>query len=389
MLQMAGVLEVQAAKLRRDALSMLLGTISDTATTNLWKLLEHFFGVAEDPEETEAAEASSLANLLKAQREEREHDRATTAEVIFQCKQQQEADSTPTSSQQPMEQPTGAAKCKKTLKEKKTIKSDDDYPNKCSLAEAQLYFPTCQDTMHQTGVADSWIGERIKLGGYKGCYPCQGENCDYVAQTRGVLCSHVRRVHLGIAIGCRLCPEKCWWQARTWAEHMDKSHADLPRYEVVTSGANVVSTTEDEAKDEGGELYISEETIIVPAPGTASIKQEAPEPPSDHDEPEEPADQVPKQRKLSEENKEALGAGAQCIRADPAIPKGSGAPLPKITGICYKKQQPEDEDQAAAWVYLYKSVQNTVHSIKKYLTTRVFPLKTLINPDQDCLIPSH
>ena len=342
MLQMAGVLEVQAAKLRKDALSMLLGTISGTTTTNLWKLLEHFFGVDKDPEETMAAEASFLANLLKAQREERERDRAATAEVIYQRKQQQEADSTPSSSQQPIEQPTGAAKRKKTLKEKKTTKSDDDYPNKCSLAEAQLFFPTCLDTMHQTGVADSWIGERIKLGGYKGCYPCLGEICEYVAQTRAVLCSHVRRVHLRITIGCRLCPEKCWWQARTWAEHMDKSHAGLPRYEVITSGANVMSTTGDETKEEG-ELYISEETIVVPAPGLVTIKQEAPEPPSDHDEPEEPDDHVPKRQKLSEENKEALEAGAQCIRADPVDPKRSGAPLPKIIGIRYKKEQPEDE----------------------------------------------
>ena len=35
MLQMSGVLEVQVAKLRRDALHMLLGTISGTATSNL------------------------------------------------------------------------------------------------------------------------------------------------------------------------------------------------------------------------------------------------------------------------------------------------------------------------------------------------------------------
>ena len=66
MLQMAGVLEGQATKLRRDALRLLLGTVSRTATSNLWKLPEHFFSVDEDPEEARAAEASSLANLLKA-----------------------------------------------------------------------------------------------------------------------------------------------------------------------------------------------------------------------------------------------------------------------------------------------------------------------------------
>ena len=66
MLQYSGVLEVQAAKLRRDALRVLLGAICGSATSNLWKLLESFFGVAEDPEEEKAAEVSSLASALRA-----------------------------------------------------------------------------------------------------------------------------------------------------------------------------------------------------------------------------------------------------------------------------------------------------------------------------------
>ena len=70
MLQMSGVLEVQAAKLRRDALCMLLGTILGMATSNLWRLLEHFFGIAKEPDEEKAAEASLLISLLKAQKEE-------------------------------------------------------------------------------------------------------------------------------------------------------------------------------------------------------------------------------------------------------------------------------------------------------------------------------
>ena len=77
------------------------------------------------------------------------------------------------------------------------MKQDDNYPSKCSLEEAQLFFPTSLGGMHQTGVPNQWIGDRNKLGGYKGCYPCMGDKCDYIAQTQGVLCSHVHRVHLG------------------------------------------------------------------------------------------------------------------------------------------------------------------------------------------------
>ena len=61
---------------------MLLGTILGTATSNLWKLLEHYFSGVEDPDEEKAAEASSLINLLKAQKEEREQEEEAPWEVL-------------------------------------------------------------------------------------------------------------------------------------------------------------------------------------------------------------------------------------------------------------------------------------------------------------------
>ena len=297
MLQMSGTLEIHAAKMRRQALSVLLGTVSGSATSNLWKLLEHYFGVDEDPEETKVAEAASLAHLLKAQKEEREQDTAAARKAILKSKADQEA-------------PIGAAKRKasssSTLRAKKT--GDDEFPNKCSLEEAQLYFPTNLDTMHQTGIPSFWIGDRIKLGGYKGCYPCQGSDCEYVAQTRGVLCTHIRRVHLGFALGCRLCPEKAWWQARYWSEHMDKVHSDVPKFEITTTGPNVVSTAEDV------DLYVSEETVVIPALGSGMVKSEAPDPPDDKESDDEPDKQGSKKMKLSAENIEALETGAEHIR---------------------------------------------------------------------------
>ena len=333
MLMMSGALEIQAAKLRFDALQVLLGTVSGSATSNLWKLLEYYFGVDEDAAETKAAEAASLASLIKAQKAERDADRNV---AMLQRKQDQEAVDAPASSTTSSEsQPKGAAKRKMTLQEQKAKPKEDSYPNKCDLVAAQLFFPTSTDTMHQTGVSNSWIGERLKLGGYKGCYPCMGVDCDYVTQTRAVLCSHVRRVHLGIALGCTFCPEKAWWQGRYWSEHMDKTHSDKSKFETISSGDNVVSTTED------AEMYVTEETIVIPAPGEVTVKQEAPEPPDESDDKESGDDQPSKRMKLSEENIEALEAGAECIRSDPV--KGpSGAPLPKIIGIRYKKKEDRD-----------------------------------------------
>ena len=48
MLQLSGVLEMQSAKLHRDALRMIDATIAGTATTMFWDIMESFFMVEED-----------------------------------------------------------------------------------------------------------------------------------------------------------------------------------------------------------------------------------------------------------------------------------------------------------------------------------------------------
>ena len=139
---------------------MLLGTISGTATSNLWRLLEHFFGISEDPDEEKAAEASSLMSLLKAQKEEHDQEEEAAKQSILKGSKIPD----PSSSQQE----ESVTPKLKTLKEQK-LKADDNFPSKCSLKEAQLFFPTSEGNMHQTRVPDSWIGECIKLGSYEGC----------------------------------------------------------------------------------------------------------------------------------------------------------------------------------------------------------------------------
>ena len=217
-----------------------MSTVSGTATSNLWKLLKHFFGADEDSEEARAAKASSLAN-----HEECEQDSLVAAQSVE--KESLTAQYLPKTPKP------------KTLKEKRLV-SEDTFPNKCSLKEAQLYFPTSQHTMHQTGVPDDLVSEQIKLGGYKGCYPCQNKNCEFVAQTRGMLCSHIRRVHLRITLGCHFCPEKCWWQARYWVENIDKAHPDAHKFEVIPPGSKPIVSSMD------ADLFVSEETFVLPCP---------------------------------------------------------------------------------------------------------------------------
>ena len=102
------------------------------------------------------------------------------------------------------------AKCK-TLKQLKIHSADQEkYSSKCSLKEAELFFPTSTSTLHDTGVDSKYIGTCEGLSRYKGLYCCLFESCDYEAQVRANTLSHIRRVHLGHTVGCRYCPTHAW-----------------------------------------------------------------------------------------------------------------------------------------------------------------------------------
>ena len=125
------------------------------------------------------------------------------------------------------------------------------------------------------------------------------EKCDYITQTGGVLCSHVRQGHLGIALGCRFYPEKYWWQARYWSEHMDKAHTNVPKFMID------IHPTLSEAESQ---VYVTEETIVISAPGTIKVE------PDTTEESNEPA---VKRIKYHQQQEHVLQLGADAILANP------------------------------------------------------------------------
>ena len=72
MLQLSGVLETCSLQLRHEVLKLINATICGTATTELWRVLESFFRVNEDPDESTLEDAQSLAEVLKLRKEEKE-----------------------------------------------------------------------------------------------------------------------------------------------------------------------------------------------------------------------------------------------------------------------------------------------------------------------------
>ena len=272
MLLFSSVLEMQAHRLCRDALRVVNATLSGTATTGFWTLLEGFFGVDEDPGLASLEDASSLAKALRLRRAEKEKDAqvaslSVPAENVADDPDKPETEEILDSESTTSSQLAGGA-CPKTLSQiKKHQDKVDEYPKKCNIAEAQLFFPASEKTLHQTGVPSKYIGDREDVGPYKGAYHClYGEGCEYGAQSRGVVCTHVRRVHLGIALACRFCPNKVWWQARYWLLHMKDTHSEMPLYEPISmfSADPAVSS----------EIAITEEHFEIPAPSKkAKLKQ--------------------------------------------------------------------------------------------------------------------
>ena len=243
MLQLSGVLETCSLQFQREALKLINATICGTTTTDLWKVLESFFGVDEDSDESTLEDAQSLAEVLKLHKEEKETSipsirkdvaESTPAPVVSSTANipEDEEDiivlddedievASVSSSQSPT---------LKTLAQKKK-ETVQKYPSACSLKEASLFYLTSLDTMHSTSINVAHFSDHMKIGPCKGNYRCaHPSGCDYAAQTYSIVTSHIHRVHKGAALSCRFCLTLAWWQARYWSEHMDKKHHDQPKY---------------------------------------------------------------------------------------------------------------------------------------------------------------
>ena len=219
----------------------------------------------------ELEDATSLAHYLHLKCEEK----AETSSVPKEVAEEEDAvedvfinDTDSISSSQvtsPKDPPKRTLAQMKAAQERKS----KTYNSICSLKEAQLFYPTSKTTMHQTGVDSAHIGERSKMGGYKGYYVCAYGECDYATQTKAIVASHVQCCHLSIALGCLFCPTLAWWQARYWSDHMDSSHPDQEKFESVELPSDL------QIEEVEPEVFVEQESFIAPSMGKEpSIKKD-------------------------------------------------------------------------------------------------------------------
>ena len=284
--------------------------------------MESFFGVEEDEAEAELKDAASMAAFVRANKEERARDAKSkglavikevveSEEVDVEGDEMEETDSVVSTSSQPTK-----TRSRKGVQSKK-------YPTKCLLSEAQLFYPTSADSLHETGVDGKYIGSRENLSEYKGLYCCLFENCEYGAQVRGNTYSHIHRVHLGAAFGCHFCPTRAWWQAMSWSNHMDSVHPDQPKYEDVQLPDGPL-----EGIKVKPEFFAEQESFTIPVPKAKSTTKV-----------DEPSTKRPKCKASSllsyEEWEQVSKEGELYFLADSPNPD---QPRPKAAAICYRNR---------------------------------------------------
>ena len=93
------------------------------------------------------------------------------------------------------------------------------------LDQCKVIFPDGKGSHHDTGVPPE---HRPRRGG-SGLYYCTFSGCVENRDQRGSLLSHVRRDHLGVALGCPYCQWKRF-SGRAWMSHVTVQHPGLPLF---------------------------------------------------------------------------------------------------------------------------------------------------------------
>ena len=273
MLQISGILELHSHQLRHDSLKLINTTICGTATTNFWCLKESYFGADEDEDEAALDEAQSLAEVVKLKKQWKEEAVSSVSKSVVKPDttdnfiiEDKDDDVASVTSSMTAKSASSATSSHQTLAEKNKA-TEDKFPNFCKLKEAQLFYLTSEQTMHTTGIDPCHISDYMKIEGYKGYYQCAfNKECQYVAHTSGLIATHIHRVLVGHALGCRFCPTLAWWQARYWSEHMDKKHPDQPKFKALALPEGALKAEEvDPSTNEALDHFVVEQTLNYPS----------------------------------------------------------------------------------------------------------------------------
>ena len=134
----------------------------------------------------------------------------------------------------------------------------------CELRDATPLYPTIadKDRYLHTGVEEAFFSARkCSAVGKEAGYVCQWstvmkergnivQDCEVFSSTKGQLSTHIRQMHLGVAMVCYVCNKKAW-SGNTWFNHMKSQHPTLAKNDYfVKEGVDVEQLQKITVKEE-------------------------------------------------------------------------------------------------------------------------------------------
>ena len=134
----------------------------------------------------------------------------------------------------------------------------------CELRDATPLYPTTvdKDRYLHTGVEEAFFSARkCSVVGKEAGYVCQWSmvmkergnivpDCEVFSSTKGQLSTHIRQMHLGVAMVCYVCNKKAW-SGNTWFNHMKSQHPALAKNDYyVKEGVDVEQLQKITVKEE-------------------------------------------------------------------------------------------------------------------------------------------
>ena len=97
-----------------------------------------------------------------------------------------------------------------------------------SKEDCFVYYPLSLSAGHDQnanyiGVPADHLAKVVTAAGAASKYRCN--LCQYHTSSKPSVYSHIRRVHLGICVACKLCGSR-FYQGKDWSAHMEQAHRE-------------------------------------------------------------------------------------------------------------------------------------------------------------------
>ena len=232
LLKLSTALEQRANEIKQEALDLLSAALAMTSTQGFLDVLSTAFNYYSPPDPTHPPTEDE---------EDEDQDDLPQEGVLEEGEEPDEAQASSSKSSKSgtKRKIEGQGKLPPPKSTKADMKEEVPKYDICS-ADITLYYPTTsENSAHRIGVSDRLRQTRKAYKGGHFRYWCkfvelgpedghvvtdEDKECDYWCQQASQITTHIRKCHLGYALGCKICDYRTY-SGQTWLKHMNKRHS--------------------------------------------------------------------------------------------------------------------------------------------------------------------